>query len=72
MRQKLRRPLGRAIFGRRQALIEPTFGVLKEQRGMRQFRRLGLENVAVELLLATTAYNLTRLWNTAQAARQLG
>ena len=24
------------------------------------------------LTLATTAYNLTRLWNTAQAARQLG
>ena len=72
MRQKLRRPLGRAIYGRRKALIEPIFGVLKEQRGMRQFRRRGLEKVAVELSLATTAYNLTRLWNTAQAARQLG
>jgi hypothetical protein len=72
MRQKLRRPLGRAIYGRRKALIEPIFGVLKEQRGMRQFRRRGLEKVVIELSLATTAYNLTRLWNTAQAARQLG
>jgi transposase len=71
-RQKLRRPLGRAIYGRRKALIEPILGVLKEQRGMRQFRRRGLEKVAVELSLATTAYNLTRLWNTPQAARQLG
>jgi hypothetical protein len=39
---------------------------------MRQFRRRGLEKVGVELSLATTAYNLTRLWNTPQAARQLG
>jgi len=65
MRQKLRSPLGRAIYGRRKALIEPVFGVLKEQRGMRQFRRRGLEKVAVEMALATTAYNLTRMWNTA-------
>jgi transposase/IS5 family transposase len=67
MRQKLRRPAGRAIYGRRKALIEPVFGVLKEQRGMRQFRRRGLEKVAVEMALAATAYNLTRMWNTAAA-----
>ena len=42
--------------------MEPVFGVLKEQRGMRQFRRRGLAKVAVELALAATAFNLTRLW----------
>jgi transposase len=68
MRRKLRSPLGRAIYGRRKALVEPIFGVLKEQRGMRQFRRRGLEKVAVELALAATAYNLTRLWTTGVAA----
>jgi hypothetical protein len=47
MRQKLRRPLGRAIYGRRKALIEPIFGVLKEQRGMRRFRLRGLAKVGV-------------------------
>ena len=72
MRRKLRRPRGRAIYGRRKALIEPIFGVLKEQRGMRQFRRRGLENVAVELALVTTAYNLTRLWNAQRAERRSG
>ena len=70
MRQKLRSPLGRAIYGRRKALIEPVFGVLKEQRGMRQFRRRGLEKVAVELALAAIAYNLTRMWNIAATARK--
>ena len=32
---------------------------------MRHFRRRGVERVAVEIALATTAYNLTRMWNTA-------
>ncbi|MGH7194513.1 MAG: transposase, partial [Candidatus Saccharimonadales bacterium] len=65
MRQKLRSGLGRALYGLRKTLIEPVFGVLKEQRGMRQFRRRGLEKVQVEWSLATTAYNLTRLWQAA-------
>ena len=47
---------------RRKAIVEPVIGVLKEQRGMRRFRRRGLAQVAVELALAATAYNLTRLW----------
>ena len=52
-----------AVYRRRKALIEPVFGVLKEQRGMRRFRRRGLAKVAVEMLLAATAYNLTRLYH---------
>ena len=64
MRQKLRDPAGRAIYQRRKAIVEPVFGVLKEQRGMRQFRRRGMAKVAVEFALAATAFNLTRLWHT--------
>jgi transposase len=72
MRRKLRCRKGRTIYGKRKTLIEPIFGVLKEQRGMRQFRRRGLAKVAVEVSLATTAYNLTRLWNVLTGAGQLG
>lgn len=60
MRRKSRDPAGRRIYQRRKAIVEPVFGVLKQQRGMRRFARRGLGQVAVEL--ATTAYNLTRLW----------
>jgi transposase len=67
MRQRLRSPGGRAIYQRRKAIIEPVFGVLKEQRGMRRFRLRGLPRVAVEMALATTAYNLTRLWKVQRA-----
>jgi len=67
MRQRLRSPVGRAVYARRKAIIEPVFGVLKEQRGMRRFRLRGLAQVAVEMALASTAYNLTRLWSRARA-----
>ena len=46
--------------------------MLNEQREMRQFRRRGLEKVAVEMSLAAAAYNLTRAWHTPQAVRELG
>ena len=62
LRQKLRSPAGRATYARRKAVVEPVFGVLKQQRGMRQFRMRGLAKVAIEFTLATLAYNLTRLY----------
>ena len=61
MRQKLRTPEGRQNYQQRKMLVEPVFGVLKEQRGLRRFRRRGLAAVAVEFTLAAIAYNLTRL-----------
>jgi len=63
-RWKLRHPVGRAIYQRRKATVEPVIGVLKEQRGMRRFRLRGLVKVGIELALAATAYNLTRMWRT--------
>lgn len=61
LREKLRTPQGRRIYQRRQAVVEPVFGVLKEQRGMRKFHRRGLAAVSTEWILAAIAYNLTRL-----------
>jgi transposase len=61
MRAKLRSPAGQAAYARRKAVVEPVFGVLKQQRGMRQFRTRGLKNVANEFTLATMAFNITRL-----------
>jgi transposase len=61
MRQKLRSPVGRAVYGKRKAMVEPVLGSLKEQRGMRRFRLRGLHNVAIEFAMAAIAFNLTRL-----------
>jgi transposase len=62
MRQKLRSPAGKKLYRKRKSIVEPIFGVLKQQRGLRQFRLRGLERVAIEFTLATTAYNLTRMY----------
>ena len=61
MRAKLRSPAGQATYARRKAIVEPVFGVLKQQRGIRQFRTRGLHNVNNEFTLATLAYNISRL-----------
>lgn len=69
MRRKLRSPVGRAAYQRRKELAEPIMGVLKEQRGIRQFRMRSLSKVAAEFTLAVTALNLTRLWRLAPQCR---
>jgi hypothetical protein len=53
LRRKLRSPVGRQIYARRKTLVEPVFGVLKQQREMRQFRTRGMSKVGVEFTLAT-------------------
>jgi hypothetical protein len=62
MRQKLDNDSGRAAYARRKAIVEPVFGVLKQQRNMRQFRTRSLKRVGNEFTLATLAYNLTRIY----------
>jgi transposase len=62
MRKKLRSAARRRVYAPRKALVEPVFGVLKQQRGMRQFRTRGQAQVAAEFTIAAIAYNLTRLF----------
>jgi transposase len=68
MRARLRSPAGQARYRRRQALVEPVIGVLKEQRGLRRFRLRGLRKVGVEVALTCTAFNLSRMWRLAREA----
>ena len=68
-REKLRQPTARQHYQPRKAVVEPIWGTLKQHRGMRQFRRRGLSAVSTEWVLATTAYNLTRMFNVGRAAR---
>ena len=63
LRQRLRTTEGRAWYKKRKALVEPIFGILKEQRGMRQFQRRGQSAVALEWTLAAIAHNLIRYHN---------
>lgn len=62
MRQKLRSAEGQRRYQKRKTMVEPVFGVLKEQRGMRKFQMRGLEKVNTEWTWAVLAYNLGRLY----------
>jgi transposase len=62
MRHRLRTAEGRRRYRQRKTIVEPVFGVLKEQRGMRKFRLRSLEKVNNEWLWAALAYNLGRLY----------
>ncbi len=50
------------ISKRRKQLIEPVFGIIKEQQGARRFLLRDLVNVAAEWILLATAFNLRTLW----------
>lgn len=60
LRQRLRTAEGRVWYKKRKGVVEPVIGILKEQRGMRQFQRRGLCAVAAEWTLAAMAHNLIR------------
>jgi len=52
----------RAIYRRRNWLVEPVFGIMKDQQGARRFLLRGLANVRGEWLLVAAAFNLRSLW----------
>ena len=49
-------------YRRRKQLVEPVFGIIKEQMGVRRFLLRGLVNVAAEWTALATAFNLRTLW----------
>jgi len=60
-RAKRRHPAQRALLRRRQAIVEPVFGQLKQGEGFRRWTVRGLENVRTQWALVCTAYNLKKL-----------
>ena len=46
----------------RKQLVEPVFGINKEQQSARRFLLRGLANVAAEWVLLATTFNLRTLW----------
>lgn len=66
-------PEAKADYGRRKELIEPVFGILKEQMGLRRFLLRGWVNVRAEAYTIATAFNLRtlcRVWQTWSSAKR--
>jgi hypothetical protein len=51
----------------RKAIVEPVFGQIKEQRGMRRFLLRGLQNVRAEWKLICLTHNLLKLFRSGRA-----
>jgi len=62
MRQKLATEEGRRRYRRRQTIVEPVFGTIKQGRAFRQFLLRGLALVRGEWTLACAAHNLLKLY----------
>ena len=68
MRWSLNTKEGREIYGQRKSTIEPTFGIIKEVMGYRQFLVRGLDRVSAEWDLVCIGFNLKRLITLMMAA----
>jgi hypothetical protein len=67
MKQKLKTEAGRDLYRMRKAIVEPVFGQIKEQRGMRRFLLRGLQNVRAEWKLICLTHNLLKLFRSGRA-----
>ena len=62
MRRKLTTQRGRRLYEQRRWMIEPVFGQIKENRGIRRFQRRGFNACASEWKLIAASHNLGKLY----------
>jgi transposase len=67
MERKLLTKRGRALYKLRGRTIEPTFGQIKDGRGMDRFLRRGVKAADNEWSLMCTTHNLLKLWRSGKA-----
>jgi hypothetical protein len=67
MREQLTSDAGRALYRRRQTIIEPIFGHTKFNRRLERFRRRGLAACRAEWRLIAATHNLFKLWRATTA-----
>jgi hypothetical protein len=66
MKRKIDSPLGRLIYGRRIATVEPVFGNL-QNKGMRRFTVRGRQKVDMQWKLFTLVHNIEKVAHYAAA-----
>ena len=62
MRQSLATPEGKRLYAKRKQIPEPVFGIVKSAIGFRQFLLRRLDDVIGAWHLATTAFNIKRMF----------
>ena len=69
MRQRLQEPDQAALYARRQEIIEPRFGQIKQHEGFRRWTVWGLENVRTQWSMLCATLNLRVLYRRWRAGR---
>jgi len=69
MRQRLSQPAEAATYGRRQSIIEPRFGQIKQHDGFRRWTVWGLESVRTQWALLCATLNLRILYRRWRSTR---
>jgi transposase len=72
MARRLRTKKGREMYAKREGMIEPIFGQLKQVLGFRQFSMRGLASMRGEWRLMATVHNLLKLWRNDQKLAMAG
>jgi transposase len=62
MNEKMNTEKGKEIYKLRAITVEPAFGDIKENKGMRAFLTRGIKTVKTEFNLVCTASNLKKIW----------
>lgn len=62
MHKRLSDADNKALLARRKAIVEPVFGQIKHNRGIRRMRRRGLKAATTEWSLIATTHNLGKYW----------
>ncbi len=68
MARKLATKRGRRLYEQRRWMIEPVFGDVKENRGIRRFMRRGFAACASEWKLIAATHNLRKLYRQARGS----
>jgi len=65
MREKLKRPACKLLYGLRSQIIEPVFGQTKHDRGFRKFLLRGINGATSEMSIVFLVHNLLKCLKTA-------
>ncbi len=70
LREKLNTESGKAVYKKRKVIVEPIFGRLQHNWGIRRLRLRGLAGFSAELHLMAIAHNMTKLFRFGQGLAQ--
>jgi transposase len=62
MRELLKTDEAKALYAQRKTIVEPVFGQIKQERGIREFRLRGLKKTKAEWQLICLTHNLLKLY----------